>query len=196
MHLFCVHVHRNVSLSSHPVSTATAAVVSDTSDTARYLHCQQQRRHGRPTERLQDRGTICKTLRCNKTRPQWFMRAFDHTLPHVLYSWQQHNMGLHVPRCVIFSIVCASLHDFQGENPHSELIYHLRGKPGPNGYGSSTTAEQVATSWDGEGKVSCADSTFPLFGQKKAFLRFLTFSCRKGRGSPHMTFNTALTACC
>jgi hypothetical protein len=41
----------------------------------------------------------------------------------------------------------------QGENPHSELLPHLMGKKGPSGFGSATTAEAVAASWDGTGKV-------------------------------------------
>lgn len=46
------------------------------------------------------------------------------------------------------------LRESQGENPHSELIPHLMGKAGPTGFGSSTTAEQIASTWDGAGKVS------------------------------------------
>jgi hypothetical protein len=35
------------------------------------------------------------------------------------------------------------------------------GKAGPTGFGSSTTAEQIASSWDGAGKVSHLMLTFP-----------------------------------
>jgi hypothetical protein len=56
-----------------------------------------------------------------------------------------------VPAVLAYVFLCARL---QGENPHSELIPHLMGKAGPTGFGSSTTAEQVASSWDGTGKVS------------------------------------------
>lgn len=43
----------------------------------------------------------------------------------------------------------------QGENPHSELLPHLMGRKGPSGFGSSTTAQQVADAldWQGAGKV-------------------------------------------
>lgn len=63
---------------------------------------------------------------------------------------------LPVPGVTIFhlaSVACINA-TLQGENPHSELLPHLMGKAGPTGYGSSTTAEQVAAGWDGTGKVS------------------------------------------
>lgn len=33
------------------------------------------------------------------------------------------------------------------------LFDYLRGKPGPSGYGSSSTAAEVAKDWKGDGKV-------------------------------------------
>eukprot|EP00878_Enallax_costatus_P010798 GHUV01011275.1.p1 GENE.GHUV01011275.1~~GHUV01011275.1.p1 ORF type:complete len:277 (+),score=52.87 GHUV01011275.1:180-1010(+) len=39
------------------------------------------------------------------------------------------------------------------ENPRTDLIKHLRGKAGPSGYGSNSTAAEVAKDWKGEGKV-------------------------------------------